>query len=106
MSDTKSEDPFASGETAASGDDISDGDVSETIVGEEGLMQAARQARANAGLTQEEAARRLEVDQSTISQAERSAGRNLTRLRRRMVEELSEGDWAVEGALYRIRKKR
>lgn len=63
------------------------------------LAQAARQARQFAGLSQEQAARRLGVSQATLSQAECAPRRSLQALRRRMIGELSAG-LQVNGPYY------
>ncbi len=66
------------------------------------LHIAAKKAREEAGLTQAEAAKRLNVQQPTLAQAENNPTRKLTKLRIRMIEEFSGGKVNVQGPLYRI----
>lgn len=73
----------------------------ETIT-ETRLPKTAHAARKAAKLTQVEAAKRLGVNQASISQAENDDSGVMLKLQRRMIEELA--GWKVEGPFWRITK--
>ena len=68
------------------------------------LAQAAQEARHFAGLSQQEAARKLGVAQATLAQAESAPKRSLQALRTRMVAELSAG-MEVSGPYFVVKRR-
>ena len=72
------------------------------LLTESELAQAAQEARHFAGLSQQQAARRLGVAQATLAQAESAPKRSLRALRRRMVAELSAG-LQVQGPYFVVK---
>jgi transcriptional regulator with XRE-family HTH domain len=72
-----------------------------TQTGTPGLATLAAEARRSAGLTQDQAATALGVNQSNVSRAETlAADPRFNALRIRMIVELA--GWHVEGPLWRI----
>lgn len=74
------------------------------VVPELELAGLARQARTEAGVTQEEAARQLGVAQASISHAENSPERYLTALRIAMISKFGGGYEAV-GPFFVVKRK-
>jgi len=74
------------------------------VVPEGTLASLARQARLEAGITQTDAARRLNVAQSSISNAENKPERYLTSLRLAMISKFG-GGYEVVGPFYVIKRK-
>ena len=67
------------------------------------LPRIARAARAEVGITQEEAAERLGVSKPSISRAENRPGGRYLNLQRRMIEELA--GWMLRGPLWEVTKE-
>jgi len=74
------------------------------VVPELKLASLARQSRLEAHLTQQEAARQLNISQASISHAENSPERYLTSLRLAMISKFSGGYEAV-GPFYVVKQK-
>jgi len=74
------------------------------VVPELKLASLAKQARTEAGVTQQEAARLLSVAQASISHAENNPERYLTSLRLSMISNFGGGYEAV-GPFYVIKRK-
>ncbi len=74
------------------------------VIPELKLASLAKQARLEAGITQVEAAQRLDVAQASISHAENSPDRYLTSLRLAMISKFGGGYEAV-GPFYVVKRK-
>jgi transcriptional regulator with XRE-family HTH domain len=66
------------------------------------LPRAARKARLQSGLSQQQAAEQLGVNQANISKAENDASGSYVKLQSRMMRELA--DWTIEGPRWRVIK--
>jgi hypothetical protein len=75
----------------------------QTTLTEQELAAITRNCRKVAGLSRAQAARAMEVSQTSVFHAEETPTRNLTNLRCRMIEAWSE--WEVVGPVYILRKK-
>ena len=74
----------------------------EPIMQEE-LCRIARAARTEAGITQDEAARRLGVSIPSVSKAENDPSGRYLNLQRRMIEDLA--GWQLRGPLCEVTKE-
>lgn len=70
---------------------------------ENGLARLAKRFREKAGKTRAQAAREMEVSQTSVFQAEEKPEQGLLKLRMRMIESYS--DFKVRGPVFFLEKK-